>query len=293
MQAIPITLDRMEIEEVGYNPTNLARAIHKQLPLSTGAADVDAIARSLDIIDIRFEPLDTFEGALLTQKERTDGVILVNNHGSPARRRFTIAHELLHFLNDTHVQTANAFQCRKSDISLTNLRPTAGMTKHLRQEAQANRFAVELIAPKFKFDPHLGGDLELGAILEISAELEMSKEATARRFIELYPEPIAVMFHRNDRLRYYQVHDDVPKFRIAKGNQMPWLPQISTNNVLSEVEATDPSDWLWKPKTVKMTAQTLYQQDGFGMTLLRFIGLEEDAPTEIEDTFERYNRWNS
>lgn len=294
MPDLPLKLDRMEIEEIGYNPTKLALAIHKQLPATNGFIDAEAIALALDILEVRYEQLTSFEGALLTQRERTDGVILVNSQASPARRRFTVAHELLHFLNDKHVQTNSGFKCRQADISLKNLRTNSGMTRHLRQETQANRFAVELLAPKYKFNPFLDAVADLQAVDQLSQSLRMSKEATARRFVEVFPDATAVLFHTNDRLRYFDKHDDIPSFRISKGHQMPMLPQINSSSQLTEIEPTDPSEWFWKPEGIQMTAQTLYQQDGFGMTLLNVSGLsDEEEQTPFEDTFERYNRWNS
>ena len=43
------------------------------------------------------------------------------------------------------------------------------------------------------------------------------------------------------------------------------------------------------------SAQTLYQYDGFAMTLLTLDQAvdEDDEDIGIEDTFERYNSWNS
>jgi Zn-dependent peptidase ImmA (M78 family) len=283
----------MEIEEVGYNPTKLALAIHTQLADTSGCIDAAAIALALDITEIRYEPLETFEGALVTQPERTNGSIVVNKTAGSARRRFTIAHELLHFLNDKHIQIEGLFQCKRSDIGHSHLAGKPGMDRHLKQEAQANRFAVELLAPKYRFKPFLNSTPEIQSIIHLSRELEVSKEATARRFVELSHAPVAVMFHKDDRLRYFNAHDDVPNFRLSKGHELPSLPQPSSNSQVTEIEKSDPSDWLWKPADIEITAQTLYQQDGFGMTLLSFDGMsDDDEQSAIEDTVERYTRWD-
>lgn len=64
-----LQLDRMEIEEEGrHDAVRLARAIPKQLELLSGP--VREIALALDIVEIREEKLDGFEGALITQPER-------------------------------------------------------------------------------------------------------------------------------------------------------------------------------------------------------------------------------
>jgi hypothetical protein len=97
-----LTLDRMAIEDAGLNPDKLAAAVHAQLGLKTGAVPIHAIARALDIVDIREEPLRSMEGALIMRPDRDVGAILANANSSRQRRRYTVAHELGHFLNLWH-----------------------------------------------------------------------------------------------------------------------------------------------------------------------------------------------
>lgn len=99
---------------------------------------------ALDIDEIREESLTNLEAALVTTTERDRGMILLNRQSSSQRRRFSLAHEMLHFLNHTHEQTSeNGFRCTKSDMRVT------GQTRdrHQRQEVEANTFAIELLAP--------------------------------------------------------------------------------------------------------------------------------------------------
>lgn len=102
-------LDRIAIEDVGANAVRLAEAIHVQLGDRPGPVPVGEIARALDIVEIRMETLSNIEGALVTTPERGFGSILVNQNSSSRRRRFTIGHELLHFLSPTHRPTSPDF----------------------------------------------------------------------------------------------------------------------------------------------------------------------------------------
>lgn len=291
---LPFSLDRMEIEEAGYNSRKLAEAIHKQLQQDRGPIDVEGIALGLDILEIVRKPLDNFEGGLLTQPERTHGMILVNRKANANRQRFTIAHELLHFLNDKHVQTGDGFRCRKSDISLSALASRPGMTRHARQEMQANRFAVELLAPQKRFAPFLRQGPDLTAVLELSRDMQMSKEATARRLVELCSEPAAVAFQDNGVLRYWIANEGFPATALRKGQRLPALPDKPANRALTDIEAIDPGDWLRKPAGRELSCQTLFQSDGYAMTLLIADPVADDDEEDpgIEDTYERYNRWN-
>ena len=112
-----ISLDRIAVEEAGANPVRLARAIHKQLPDLAGAVPVHEIARALDIEEIREERLTSFEGCLLTDRRKSYGAILVNAANSLRRRRYTVGHELCHFLNERHIPTTeDGFRCTKGAI---------------------------------------------------------------------------------------------------------------------------------------------------------------------------------
>jgi len=160
---MPLALDRMEIDEAGRNdPVRLAEAIHRQLGSSSGPVPVREIALALDIVEIREESLASFEGALVTSHERSEGSILVNRSSNRQRRRYSIGHELLHFLNPLHEQTtANGFECSRADMALSGRLDGGGLRRHDRQEVEANRFAIELLAPVTRMRSFLGGFADL------------------------------------------------------------------------------------------------------------------------------------
>jgi len=92
----------MALDDVGTNPQRIAETILEQMGYCTGSVPVQQIALALEIIEIRQEKLTNFEGALFTQPERDCVSILVNARSGPRRRRYTIGHELYHFLNPMH-----------------------------------------------------------------------------------------------------------------------------------------------------------------------------------------------
>src|SRR5689334_16823627 len=94
-----LQLDRMALDDVGANSRRLAEAVHEQLGEGLGPVPVYEIARALDIDEIREEPLSNIEAALVTTPERDRGAVLLNTESSPQRRRFSLGHELGHFLN--------------------------------------------------------------------------------------------------------------------------------------------------------------------------------------------------
>ena len=113
-----LELDRIAVEAVGADPIRLAAAIVMQLGDITGALPVREIARALDIEEIREQHLTSLEGCLLTDRQKSYGAILVNAASSRRRRRYTVAHELGHFLNERHVPTSEGgFRCTREDMT--------------------------------------------------------------------------------------------------------------------------------------------------------------------------------
>jgi hypothetical protein len=163
-----LVLDRVEIEDVGANSERLAEAIHRQLGTCQGPVPVLDIAKALDIIEIREEPLTGFEAALLTTPERGYGSIVVNLDSSPQRRRFSVGHELLHFLNPWHEPTSpSGFRCSRQDMIETR---RSARDPHRRQEAEANQFSIELLAPPALARPHIEGEADLARVLAMGEE---------------------------------------------------------------------------------------------------------------------------
>jgi Zn-dependent peptidase ImmA (M78 family) len=196
-------LDRMLIEEAGPNPERLAAAIHEQLTWQSGPVPVHEIAYALDIVQIRDSPANGFEGALVMMPDRGTGSIAVNASSSPQRRRFTIAHELGHFLNPWHqpIGSDSRFECTRADLltSWRDMPPDAGRRR--RQEAEANRFAIELLAPARRLRQYVSGIPDLERVVALSKALDISKEAGARRYVELLDQPTAIVFGQAGRVR--------------------------------------------------------------------------------------------
>ena len=110
----------------------------------SGPVPVEGIARALGI-DVRQEPADDdLAGFLVRDVRRKRTVIGVNRHHHPNRKRFTIGHELGHFLlheqEHIHVDRESAgFR-----VKLRDGRSSDGTDV---EEKEANLFAAELLMP--------------------------------------------------------------------------------------------------------------------------------------------------
>lgn len=124
-----MNLDRIDLADI-HVPHRLALALHDQLGRIAPPVPVIEIAQALDIAEIRGDVFDGFEGMLLTDRARSRGAILANKRHGLGRTRFTVAHELGHFLLERHVLSdEHGFTCSSRD-----LRETREGRRHLRQE---------------------------------------------------------------------------------------------------------------------------------------------------------------
>lgn len=263
-----VTLDRMALDEVGYRSEDLAAEIRRQLNAPMGYVDVTAIAYALDIVEIKFAPLTSFEGALLTNAERSWGSIAVNVSSGQLRGRFTIAHELLHFLNDRHVQTEAGFRCRATDIGHRKGSSSPSLSRHRRQEAEANRFAIELLAPRASFEACFEVPPDLDLVRDAAKSLKLSKEAAARRYTELTDARVAMFFHKNGLVRYPERTEEFPYLALTKGAAVPGITLEAEAGILTDLEEADPKDWFDGPPMGDLWIQTLHQRDDYGITML-------------------------
>src|ERR1700682_6291310 len=95
-------IPRRDLADKG-SPEGIVRAILKAEPTLPIPVPIEELCRRLDIVEIQALTTEGFEGGLLTNRDRSSGIILVKNGVSRQRRRFTLGHELGHFLMPSHV----------------------------------------------------------------------------------------------------------------------------------------------------------------------------------------------
>jgi len=260
-----IALDRMVVDDTPARPEAKAAAIHAQLGSDGHPVPVHRIATALDIVEIEDRPLASFEGLLLTGPEREFGTIAVNSASSWQRRRFSVAHELGHFLCDWHVprQQQAGFGCTRSDMVAP-----VGDPIHLRQEREANTFAIELLAPAAAMKPWLRRFPDLEHVIEIHKCLDISKAAAARRYVSLHPRSVAVVFAKDGKVSFAERGPEFPFIALRSGDMLPASPERPSDDVISEMLDADPQEWAISAPGAELACQHLAQMDGHSITLL-------------------------
>jgi Zn-dependent peptidase ImmA (M78 family) len=167
-----------------------------------GKPDLDAVCRALGL-RVREKDLVGFEGTLVHSRTAQKGIIGVKRSVREAsRKRFTIAHEIGHFVIPYH----------------KNLETTCGQavidrfSRDLpRPELEANEFAAELLLPSKIVRSHF--DLKRPSLANISGVATVfgtSLTATCWRYLDLTDTACAMVWSKAGRAVWYRTSDNLP-----------------------------------------------------------------------------------
>ncbi|NUU03993.1 ImmA/IrrE family metallo-endopeptidase [Herbaspirillum robiniae] len=178
--------------------------------------DLDAIARQHNA-DVVYRPLGGCEARLVAFGERA--VISVSSTSIEGRQRFSLGHEIAHWLCDR----GKGFLCAKEDIG-----PQNAEAKNV--EAFANAFASQLILPTYLVDPWIGRQpVTLEVAAKLAKDFNTSLTAAAIKLVRRAPAQSCLMCHNQTRLLWRersikfpfdftiagQLHQDTAAFEIA------------------------------------------------------------------------------
>lgn len=273
----------------------ILREMLKLMPDLQPPVPVEELAADLDIFEIRDLTTEGFAGALLTDAERSSGVILVKKGYIDQRRRFTIGHELGHFLCPTHrPPRSDGFFCTKDDMKLAFAKKGNLVAQ---MEVQANTFSANLLVPDKLLRPRIrtNDDPNLEHVIKLSDIFDTSKEMTARRYVESHPSPCAVIFSKDGVMRYPQKQEDFPRLPFLNNKPVPTNSITARTrlkpNDLTAPAAVDPTVWLDGDQAKRvdfMSEQVLRQDQGYCITLLAATVKDEDEEEEEENLKESW-----
>jgi Zn-dependent peptidase ImmA (M78 family) len=261
-----LTLDLVELADL-VRPEQLVDSIVLQNPSLPIPVPLEELAALAGISKIEAFASEGFAGALITNAEKSDGAIFYSSNDPRPRQRFTIGHELGHFLLPWHRQSQ--FQCKPQDMTAA---------ANAEWEIQANQFSAELLIPKalmIKQTRQLGSP-DLEHIQHLAPAFETSFEMTARRYIELNEYPCAIVFSKDNVVRY-SVWSEFFEHRLCvkKGSYLPSTsPSRLSSGGIDDWDEIDAYWWLQEQSGIatpeSIYEQTLRQDSGFKVTLLTF-----------------------
>jgi len=280
---------RIDLDGTG-SPAGLVTKILATEPNLPIPVPIEDLARQLDIQAINTLETEGFEGGLLTDDARSTGIILVNENAFPQRRRFTVGHELGHFLMPTHrpVQ-AGAFLCSTDDMRSWTPQET---DRYGRMEKEANLFAALILMPPpaLRREMQQFHDADLGHILHLAEHFCVSKETAARAYAQAHDETLAIIVAKDGRVNRVYKHSRFPRIAPSYGSPIPqgtlFYRANVRQNVASNIEPVDASHWLehdLRERPPAMYEQIYPQQNGYTLVLLHIEPIDEDDESEERD----------
>lgn len=275
-------ITRLDLDGAGSPAALVARilALEPDLPVPV---PVEQLCEQFDIASIAELHTAGFEAALVTDSLKASGAILISASASPQRRRFSIGHELGHFLIPTHMPPVGGqFLCSAADLlALTNRE----QGRRARMEAEANQFSALLLMPPPMLKSELRRKpLELGEIIRLARVFEVSREAMARACIENTRSAAAIVIVRNGVIqRMYRREGRFPFIEASRGQRVPngsaFHDRVLPEGSLTQMDECDRDVWLGERSAGNvelLEEQVLYQRNGFAMILLRAEMREDD-----------------
>lgn len=160
--------------------------------------DLEAIAQFAGALVVR-ERLMGAEARLVGTDDKA--IITVNDDAGLPRQRFSIGHELGHWMY--HRDKVN-FQCNSADQN--------GSFYGTDRESTANDYAKELLLPTSMFKPRLAKrPPTLDTVKDLAGVFRTSLTATATRVVELGAWPSMVVCSSKDKRLWFKGSSDVAK----------------------------------------------------------------------------------
>lgn len=209
--------------------------------------DPIALARKLGIEVEPLPPDKKTVSGILVKVGNVFGIQYATYIDSPGFQNFCVAHELGHYFIPEHPEKLLSGGFHQSH---------AGFSSSDRSEQEADHFAAGLLMPSFLFDPVMNkAQSGLKAIETLASQCQTSLTATAIRYAQKTPDPVAVIISEGDRIHYTFMSDEMKGIKelnwIRKGTPVPRdtvthrFNQLE-NNVLTGATAENNSsltDW--------------------------------------------------
>lgn len=279
-------VSRIDLCDAG-SPEKLVTLILKHEPQLSVPVPLEQLCKQLDILEIQHLDTEGFEGGLITDVDRHSGIIL-HKRGNRKRVRFTIGHELAHFLSAHHVpDKPGRFLCTRKDLALLSAKEK---DRRALMEVEANRFSALILVPPPLLRRHIASnkDPSIEEMITLADLFVVSKQVMGRAYTSHHPTPTALILVEGNIIR--QCQKDAIKFPFIKPRIREPVPPGSlfykmerAPGSISKVEACLPDVWIdvpWGKKAPEVYEQILGQQDGWSTIMLHMVVPDEDEEEE-------------
>jgi Zn-dependent peptidase ImmA (M78 family) len=195
-------LSAIRIGQVRKAAIDLLQKYHVANP---EAIDLETLAWRRGRLRIKVGGLDGAEGRLVAT-DGEGGVIRVASDQNRGRFRFTVAHEIGHFVLHQH-----------GVVDKIDTRREMTIWNDASEEAEANCFAAELLMPEYLFRSYCVGKPSIQLLDDLAATFGTSTLATVFQYWEYTREPVALVLSEGWRMKSFRpFKDGWPKIRYGQ-----------------------------------------------------------------------------
>ncbi|PWV46215.1 ImmA/IrrE family metallo-endopeptidase [Chitinophaga sp. S165] len=232
-------------------------------------ADMEDLQISYDSYENAFDGMLVMDGNYWHIHIDNDG----GNGQGTRKGRFTLAHELAHYIIDEHqrgIACGEFLHASKFDVNRSDPR-----------EREADHFASVLLMPAQRFRAvKTPRKFSADTIIQLSEEFQTSFLSTVQRFCEIGTHSVCVVFSQNNIVKWYRKSVDFPDwaFRFKIGQTLPSTTiagEFYSDRQIkyTKPEEMDPSIWFYDKWSVsgKMHEQCYYSDSyGYVISILWF-----------------------
>ena len=271
-----INLNLLELADY-ETAQDITEEIFNQNPNVKFPINLEHIASQVGISDIQYLPLEGIERALIANDVKSEGIIAISENIIPTKRRFTLAHELGHFLIPRH---GHRMQCTVKDMAKRDAH-----NEYVDMEAEANLFASLLLMPPKLINERqlISASSNIQNIVDLKSTFDVSLQACANNYINLHQDHLAVVYTYNRTILYGLNCDSNPFWLVAnKSSSVPADSQLAKINLNSSEKFHSNEVRLSTWFSVKQEScigktileETFVQENGYATTLLKVMDLK-------------------
>lgn len=219
--------------------------------------DLEAIAYGLGA-EVRYRKLDGSEARIVGNAD--SAIITVNEDTKSPRQRFSIAHEIGHWV-ERHGK--GGFVCAKEDIAPQNAKAKSA-------EAEANSFASQLILPSYLFDPMVVNmSITLDTADKLRTAFHASLTATTIKLVQGTKRRAAVICDGTGKREWFITSSGLPEsLRVSselhyetEAIELLYSQEKKGKTSIRQESATR---WFsgWQARELKVRAQSVKLEEG-------------------------------
>ena len=202
--------------------------------------------------------------------------ISVNAGSKPERRRFSLGHELAHWMRDRHT---GGFQCAQADISPQN-------DKARSAEAEANAYASQLLLPDYLVDPWLRArKTNLDTAKQMGSDFRTSLTASAIKLVRRSSTAACVLCHNQRGLSWFVKSSAMPEdayFPSELSHETAAFSMVFDGSERMTRPTSEPATRWMSSKSLRnsdVESQSVRLSDGLVLTVVAMLQSRDRKPS--------------